>query len=217
MEDETIQELEAAHKSLSRDPSFQQELPVLEIKPEKQPDTIGWLDALFDAIGAFFNALVPLFKVLLFGGAALLIGYILYSVGKAFYDRREQMKALLNRKAPDDSLKNVEIRPDEVFARNLLDEADKLAGEGRYGEAIRLLLHSSIRDMQERVHRKIGVSLTAREIGRLGDMPDKSRTALHDIIHTVEINVFAGQDVGKAEYDKTRGDYQIFAFRDKSA
>lgn len=217
MEDETVQDVGAAHKSLSRDPSFQQELPVLEIKPEKQPDTIGWLDALFDALGAFFNALVPLFKIILFGGVVLLFVYILYSIGKAFYDRREQMKALLNRKAPDDSLKNVEIRPDEVFARNLLDDADKLAAEGHYGEAIRLLLHSSIRDMQERVHRKIGVSLTAREIGLLGSMPDTCRAALHAIIHTVEINVFAGQDVGKAEYDKTRADYQTFAFRDKSA
>ena len=61
------------------------------------------------------------------------------------------------------------------MARALLDEADKLAAEGRYAEAVRLILHRSIEEIEGRRPRLVRPAFTAREIGRLPDIPDNAR------------------------------------------
>ncbi len=211
MDSTTNEELIRTYDQLSADPSFQTSLPVPPPDPI-QPD-LSFLNGIFAAIGAFFAFIGPaLFWILVVGGIALLC-FVLFSIGRAIYERRDRLNALLKKDAPEDVLSTMDVRPDEHFAKNLLSEADKLASEGRYGEAIRLLLHSSISDMQERIHKRIGVSLTAREIGQLGSIPDDSRSALHRIIYTVEINVFGEQDVSSDDFVKARHDYTVFAFK----
>ena len=210
MEATSKEELIAVHDRMIKDPAFQTELPITP--PDRPEPDLGFLGEIFNAIGRFFVFIAPLLKVLLIVACVLLIAFIIYSIARAIYDRRERIKALINRGKQEDDLKNIDVRPDEHFARTLLSDADELARQGRFGEAIRLLLHSSIADMQERVKRRIGVSMTAREIGHLGSMPDDSRLALHRIIHTVEINIFGEQSVGEADYKKAREDYGIFAF-----
>ncbi len=208
--DASREDIQAAHRRLGADPSFQQDLPVEKPLPDS-PDS-GWFYQLMQVIADVFVALAPLLKILLVTAAIGVAGYIIFSIARALYDRREQMKALVTQRRGDKDISQVDVRPDEAFARNLLQEADNLAAQGHFDRAIRLLLHSSIQDMQERIHQKIGISLTAREIGQMGQMPDTSRSALHQIIHTVEINVFAGEAVAKPDYDRARADYETFAF-----
>lgn len=213
--DETLAEdVEAAHRAMSRDPAYQQELPTPPPEPERVE--IGWLEDILRFIARILEPLGPILVYALYAAVILLIAFILFSIVRAIIDRRAQMRALFNRDRPDDILQTMDMRPDEGFAKNLLDEADRLASEGRFGEAIRRLLQSSIQDMQNRIQKRIGISLTAREIGHLGKMPDESRGALQRIIHLVEVNVFALKDVGEAEYKSARHDYTVFAFRDKA-
>ena len=63
-----------------------------------------------------------------------------------------------------------------------------------------------------RVQQRIGISFTAREIGELGSMPVNARGALRRIIHSVEVSVFGGSDIGAEDYRFARSDYSEFAF-----
>jgi hypothetical protein len=211
MDTTTREDLIRSHDGLSADPSFQTGLPVSQPPelPRTGPSVLG---DVFEAIGGFIAFIAPVLRLLLIFALIVLVIFVLYSLARALYDRRERLGRLLNRPNAADDLKTVDLRPEEQFARTLLSDADALAAAGRYGEAIRLLLLSSIRDMQVRIHQRIGVSLTAREIGRLGALPDVSRLALHRIIHTVELNVFGEQPVGQDDYSRAREDYTLLAF-----
>ena len=94
----------------------------------------------------------------------------------------------------------------------MLEEADALAHAGKFAEAVHLLLFRSIEDIQTRVETGVPRSLTAREIGRLGFLPDRARTALGPIIAIVERSFFGGRDVDQAGWQTARASYEDFAF-----
>lgn len=205
---------EEAHARLLTDRQYQLELPDGRI-PDIEPDIPradtgpGLMDWLFDAV----MALGPLFRVLLMLAAGVLVLYVAFSVFQAIRKRKDIWWKSARGKIPEDQLAGMDIRPDEAFARDLLSEADKLAAEGRYAEAVRLILQSSIRDMQERVKQKIGISFTAREVGGLGRLPDGAREALRRIIARVEVSVFGEASVDAEGYKATREDYTEFALQ----
>src|ERR1700712_2581547 len=68
-------------------------------------------------------------------------------------------------------------RPAPQQARQLLKEADALAAQGRYSEAVHLLLLRSIEEIEARRPRLLRRALTSREIGSLRDLPEGARPA----------------------------------------
>ena len=113
--------------------------------------------------------------------------------------------------APDVSVMP-DLRPEQDRARALLEDADALAEQGRFAEAVHLLLFRSIDEIQEKKSGLIGRSLTAREIGALSDLPDWIKDALAPIIRVVERSFFGGQDVTESGWNDARQSYQSFAF-----
>lgn len=213
MDAQSRDDLEEAHKALSRDPTYQQDLPG-SFEPEP-PDMPNWLEAIFKFIGTIFEALSGILGVIFWVVLASIIAYILFCIGRAFYERRNQIAEMLSKKeTAEEELRNVDFRPDETVAKNFLEEADQLAAAGQFGKAIRLLLQSAIGDIQNHIQKRIGIALTAREVGGLGSMPDISRQALHSIIAAVERNVFAEQSVDENDFQTARKDYERFAFGD---
>ena len=75
-----------------------------------------------------------------------------------------------------------------------------------------LLLFRSIEDIQTRIEIGVPRSLTAREIGKLGFLPDRARTALSPIIAIVERSFFGGRDVDESGWHTARASYEDFAF-----
>ena len=55
-------------------------------------------------------------------------------------------------------------------------------------------------------------SLTAREIGSLGYLPGRARSALGPIIAIVERSFFGGRDVDESGWQTARASYEDFAF-----
>ena len=111
---------------------------------------------------------------------------------------------------PDDILPD--IRPDADQARSLLEEADLLARAGKFAEAVHLLLFRSIDDIQQQLEGGVPRSLTAREIGGLGHLPDEAKSALSPIIMIVERSFFGDRDVDEPDWKTARGSYERFAF-----
>lgn len=201
-----VSRVETAHKAYLREGDLQLVRPEeaeIEIEPTAPP---GWLQA----IGDFLEALGPLFRVIFWiAVGAVILGLVYFLFGEAIrmrlgFTRKEKVKAA------DDVL--TDIRPDADRARSLLEEADALAGEGRFAEAVHLLLFRSIEDVQERLEGGVPTSLTAREIAGLGSLPDRARRALRPIIQIVENSFFGGRDVDAEGWQSARRSYEDFAF-----
>ena len=121
--------VEAAHQALLREPGLQFEFEAVPPPPEL-PD---WLRAFFEFLGGF----QPVFEVLFWVGVAALVGLILYFVAREML--RYHRRRLPEPEAADDAVPD--WRPPVARARALLSDADRLAAEGRFGEAVHLLLY----------------------------------------------------------------------------
>lgn len=97
----------------------------------------------------------------------------------------------------------------------MLADADKLAGEGRFAEAVHLLLFRSIADIEERLPGAVKRSQTSREIEIVTAMPPEPKTGFEGIRRLVETSFFGGRHISKYQYAKARQSYELFAFSDQ--
>ena len=209
---------EEAYQRLRERPDYQFDLPDTRgIEDQQQnADPTGFLADLFEAFRQFFEFVGPALRVGLICFAVLLAGHVVWSVFRGIKSRRRRIGSDGLSKTTEDALKNMDMRPDEGEAMSLLAKADALAEAGDFAAAQRLLLHSSFRDMQVRVRERIGVSLTARELEKLGKLSDTSRAALTRLVRRVELNAFAQESVDQAGFLAAREAYSRFAFGEAS-
>ena len=195
--------LRAAQARLLQDKSLQFRLEVQA--PPPKAETPEWLKWLVNLIGQLAHVLGWLFWAAVVLGAAAIALFIVLEIA------RTRWPGLFKRKRkPRQS--PVDWRPDAAVARALLAEADRLAAEGRYAEAARLLLHRSIEDIESRRPRLVRPAFTAREIARLEDLPAAARQTFGFIAEMVERSLFGGRDVDAANFAACRRAYEDFAF-----
>jgi hypothetical protein len=82
--------------------------------------------------------------------------------------------------------------------------ADELAREGRYVEAMHVLLLKGLADIRQRLNEQFADSLTSREIMRRARLSDVGAAALRDIVLGVERSYFGEHPAGPAEYEACR-------------
>lgn len=201
-----LEAVDRAHAGYLKDGELQLTRPEEEFEVAPPRETPDWLEA----VGRFLNSLGPVFQVVFYIAAALVVLGILYFIfGEAirlrFGGRKDKTQ-----KPADDVL--VDVRPDAAAARSLLEEADALARQGRFAEAVHLLLFRSIEDIQERVEGGVPTSLTAREIAGLGKLPERAKRGLKPIIMVVERSFFGGRPVDADGWQEARRSYEEFAF-----
>ncbi len=88
-------------------------------------------------------------------------------------------------------------------------EAERLADEGRFEEAIHMLLLLALHPLTEEEH--LAGSLTSREILRTVELPAPAREAMSALVRAVEISVFGGLAPDRADYDRCAGEYHRYA------
>jgi hypothetical protein len=187
--------LAAAHQALLHTRGLQ-----LDFKTAPKPPPVpGWLEALL----RFLGELAPILKFVFWGGLALGVALILWFVA------REVMATRFKKPAP---AAPADWRPEPEAARALLEEADRLAAAGRFGEAIHILLFRSIDDLAGRRPGLIRPALTSRDIAGLEQMPAPARNAFARIAERVERSFFGGREAGQDDFAHARGDYETFAF-----
>ena len=193
----TDEALVQAHTRLLEDGSLQFDRAGFD--PPAPP---GWLSWIGDLLGA----IEPLMKWVFWIGLALLAGLILYAIAREILRlRAPPPKPEKPREAA------TEWRPDPNAARDLLAEADRLAGAGRYAEAVHLLLLRSVADIEKRQPRALRVSLTTREIAALTTLPETGRSAFALIGRVVEGSLFGGAPVSAGSFADCRRAYEAFA------
>jgi hypothetical protein len=86
----------------------------------------------------------------------------------------------------------------------VLAAADELAAEGRYAEAMHVLLLRGLADIRARLDEPFADSLTSREILRSTRLPDRARDSLRDVVGHVEWTYFGEYPAGQHDYAACR-------------
>lgn len=178
------------------------------VPPDPVPVTPEWLKAL----GRFLEWLLSPFGSLL--GAswgwvelALLFGAGIGTVWIAWallWPLWQQRKARARTAAPD-------WTPAREEALALLEDADRLAAEGRYDEAAHLLLQRSIGQIARARPDWLSPSSTAREIGAITALPQSARHAFAEIAGLVERARYALRRLDAGDWSAARAAYARFA------
>lgn len=100
---------------------------------------------------------------------------------------------------------------DTAASLALLEEADRLAAEGRYADAIRLLLQRSVAHIAAARPDWTRPSSTARELAALPALPEPARAAFAVIAAQVERSLFALRALDREDWEAARGAYAAFA------
>ena len=165
--------------------------------PAPPPD---WLTKLMHALARFGETLGlawPIFRIVLIivaiAGAALFVWPL--------------VAPLLDRRPPAEA----EWAPDRAAALALLEDADRLAADGRFDEATRLLLQRSVGQIDAARPGMLHPASTAREIAMAPALPERARTAFAMIATRVERSLFALRGLELADWQAARAAYADFA------
>jgi len=105
-------------------------------------------------------------------------------------------------------------QPAQEDARELLAEAEALAATGQFDQAVRLLLHRSISDIEKHRPDLLRPSSTSREIGRFDSLPEAPRAMFAVISGQVERGLFAALPIDETGWRESRDAYAGFALRE---
>jgi hypothetical protein len=93
----------------------------------------------------------------------------------------------------------------------ILGAADQLAAEGRFAEAMHMLLLDGLAHMRQRLDQQLSDSLTSREILRSTNLPAEARAALQDVVARVEPTYFGEYPAAAADYGACRESFNALA------
>lgn len=101
--------------------------------------------------------------------------------------------------------------PQAAAAQEWLAQADRLANEGRFDEAVHLLLQRSVEQIAASRPEWIEPSTTAREIAALPALSGAARDAFTAIAERVERSLFALRALSADDWQAARSAYAAFA------
>jgi hypothetical protein len=93
-------------------------------------------------------------------------------------------------------------------ARDPLATADQLSRDGRFVEAMHMLLLQSLAEIRQRLGIQFADSLTSREILRGTRLSPQSRASLREIVGAVEWTYFGGYPAAFADYAACRRSFE---------
>jgi hypothetical protein len=201
-----LPQIAAAHALLLRDASIQ-----FHAAAPGPPAPPWWLGPLRRVFKALAQLLAPAFRALSpFGVWILVLVLVLLLIALLTPLTRRWLRS----RAPAPSALELQAGlapPSLARAQALLEDVDRLAAEGRFGEAARALLQRSIQDVEAQRPRSVPRSATAREIARLPTLSPEAQTCFSGIALAVERFAFAGQAMDKTAFEACRALYAEFA------
>jgi len=174
--------------------------------PQSEPPE--WLKALFRflaklleplgrLLGSNWNTIEIALAALAVIGALWIVGTLLWRWWQA---RNPKVAAAAERPIMD-----------RAAALALLEDADALAAQDRFGEAARLLLQRSVHHIATARPDWLSPSSTAREIGAIPGLPGSAKQALGVIVREVERSLYALRALAADDWQRTREAYTTFA------
>lgn len=198
-------------RELRDDPNIQFEEVVVPPQPPREPN---WFEQMLAAIGEFFANLFapigqalglswPVLQWVLLGMLALFVLYLIYRLVDPDW---------FNRKTTDeDETEDSGWQPTRADSVALLEDADRLASEGKFDEATHLLLKRSVSQIASARPDWVEPSSTARELAALPALSDGARGAFSTISERVERSLFALRALDRSDWEAARNAYAEFA------
>ena len=186
-----------AYARLRADSSYQFAFSAL---PQMSPPP-NWLVRLFKALAKALAVASPAIRigvwVVLAAGVALL-AVVLW--------RQARGRARVAAAAP---LTLHALGAEQAAARAAarLADADRLAAEGLYGEAIHVLLLTGVDEVERERPGRIRPSFTSRDIAALPELPPEPHAAFSHIAAVVERALFGGRAVDRTAWGDCRSAY----------
>lgn len=214
------QDFVSAHKALTADKSVQFNLTAPDPPPQPPQwlkDVMQWLNDALKPVGRFFDWLgqfmpdAPVARFLLWAVLALAAAALLYLIYLRLRDGEWRLTWKRSGAAEYIPVDEEEWRPEAVAARSWMEEAEALAAQGRFGEAIHHLLLRSIEDIANRRPRLVRPALTSRELAASDGIPAKARNLFAGIAGQVEGTLFGGRSVDRPDWERARTAYAEFA------
>jgi hypothetical protein len=97
----------------------------------------------------------------------------------------------------------IESGEDEPVRELDVEDANRLAAEGRFGEAIHALLLAAIQHFAARARMEIQPSRTSRELVRLLPLTGDSRPRFSELVMAVERTLFGGEPAGAEDFQRS--------------
>jgi hypothetical protein len=162
-----------------------------------------WLSELFAPLGRWLGSGWSLVEIALVLLAALGVVWI----GWTLFQRWRLERALAGPVAENPVI-------DRAAALALLEDADALAAEGRFDEAVHLLLRRSVHHISAARPDWLSPSSTAREISLIPGLPAAARVAFTLIAREVERSLYAMRALAGDDWQRAREAYSAFALAD---
>lgn len=180
--------------------------------PEITPPEPSWFERMLAEV---FEFLAELFAPIgqLIGASWFWLQWVLLAaaVGFALFLLARMLGPLDGRRAKRSEAADEEWQPDRAATLALLEDADRLAAEGRFDEATRLLLQRSVGHIAAARPDWVEPSSTARELAALPALPEAARTAFRVIAERVERSLFALSALDRPDWEAARAAYAEFA------
>lgn len=187
----------AAHDRLRADTAIQFDMPLAQ-PPPPPPQ---WLITLLKAVGPYIEYIA--WGLLILGALALLYVIVRHFIANGL-PFSHSAKATTTDVEP-------EWRPEAGHARQLLAEANALAAAGHYAEAVHLLLHRSVEEIERRRPHLVRPAFTSRDIAAADGLPGETRYVFSRIAAIVESSLFGGRPVDATDWQRARTAYEDFA------
>jgi len=177
---------------------YQTEMPEPEELPDFDPPQIpAWL-----------------VKVIVWALIAIAIGLVAFFLGGLAWDLlRDRSGFKRKHRQPAEGAARVETPLAERRAaeERTLAEADQLAAEGRFSEAIHLLLLVALERLRRELGPRVAPAMTGREVLRLAPVPGAVVDPLARMVALSEINHFGGRRASAPDYSSCRDDFLQFS------
>lgn len=194
---------------LRADPDIQFE----DIALSPEPVEPGWFaEALTQLFGFFAKLFSPIGQLL--GAAWPVLQWVLLAAAAAFviYLALRTFMPMARRGGTGGTISTEpEWQPDREESIALLEDADRLAAEGRFDEATHLLLKRSVSQIAAARPDWVEPSSTARELAALPALSDAARSAFATISDRVERSLFALRSLERGDWEAARSAYAAFA------
>jgi hypothetical protein len=210
--------LSAAHRALKGDPSIQFTLKPAPPPPEAPTwlrDVFRWLEEVLKPVARLVDWLAgflpdaPYVRILLWAVLAAAAAGFIWMIYRRIADGEWRMPRR-RRKVAGPAPADEEWAPESAPARSWLEEADALAAQGRFADAVHHLLLRSVEDIARRRPKAVRPALTSRELARVEGVPAPARTLFAHIAALVERSLFGGRGVERGDWEGARAAYADF-------
>ena len=179
-----------------------------DFKPVVIPEPPPWLKKILEAVGHLLMGIAPAFKYIFWGGiiigAVIILYFLVWELAAIRFGWRRRTRVTPVKL-------DQAWAPSAAKARTLIEDADRLAAEGRYDDAVHILLFRSIEDIDQRWPGTVAPALTSRDIIDHPRLSDGARRIFADIAQVVERSFFGGAPVGEGDFRACRQAYSAFA------